>query len=237
MIVATRSLSFTRSSPTSRNPVSPSATAAATARTGISSIRPAISAGADVGAVQVGRVPGADAALPDPLDVGAHPLQHVEEARPGGADVDVVDDDLAARARCRRPRSRRRPATGRRARRARTAGSGDGRTAHDQAVGAHLDVGAGRRPASPRCGPGWRPAGGRPSRPRPTGRRGGRPTSPGRWAPAGRSRSRAGPPPRTASGGRRPPSRPSTVAPISRSGLGHPRPWAGGGWTRRRSAR
>ena len=63
-----RSLSFTRSSPASRNSVTPSANAAATARTGISSITHGIVGTLDRGAVQRG---GADAQLPDRL---AEPL-------------------------------------------------------------------------------------------------------------------------------------------------------------------
>ena len=86
-----------------------------------------------------------------------HPLQDADEADPGRAGVDALDRHRAARARCSRPRPRTRPATGRRARRRRAARSFDGRSRTTRPAALRLDgdVRAGRRPASPRCGPGW----------------------------------------------------------------------------------
>ena len=102
-MVAMRSLSLTLSSAASANVVVPSAEAAATASTGISSISDGTSAPPTSVALQRA-VPGPDGRPSwwpgrgrSTLDVGAHAPQHVEEAGPPGADVDVLDDQVAAR--------------------------------------------------------------------------------------------------------------------------------------------
>ncbi len=97
-VPARRSDSFTRSSPTSRNRVVPTAAAAATARMGTSS-REGISAASTTvpcrSAGVAGHRPGPVAGLLH-LDGGPHPAQHAEEAQALDAQVDVGHRDQAA---------------------------------------------------------------------------------------------------------------------------------------------
>ena len=111
----------------------PCAEAAATASTGTSS-RPVISAASISVACsgptgdEVGGGPVAGPRRGHLVDVRPHAGEHVEEAPAPGPDVDALAPSRRCRARRRRPPPRRRPATGHRARRARTAASADGRT-------------------------------------------------------------------------------------------------------------
>ena len=121
-----RSLSFTRSSATSRNSVTPSANAAATARAGTSSIEPLVAV--DDGA---GQRRGAHAQVPDRLaepvragldvDAGAHAAQHVDEPEPGGVQGQLLEGELGSGGDGGGDHEEHAPTTGRRARRARTA--------------------------------------------------------------------------------------------------------------------
>ena len=99
--VAMRSLSLTRSSAASRNSVTPSAHAAATASTGISSITPGISAPSTVvpcnGALRHPQLAHRLAEVfagGDDLDVGAHAHEHVDERDPRRVERDALDDEL-----------------------------------------------------------------------------------------------------------------------------------------------
>ena len=108
---------------------------------------------------------------PDPtggpvdLEVGPHPRQHVEEAGPGRSQVEALDGQVGAGHGGRGRTARTRPGRGRPARSHSWGSSMRGPQAHHGLLGVDLHVGAGLRPASPRCGPGCGPAPARRSRP------------------------------------------------------------------------
>ena len=115
-IAARRSLSLTRSSSSPRVTVRPCASAAATNSTGNSSIMLGASAGSTSIPVSAEWRTRRSATGSPPTSRGssssmlaAHLAQHVEQPGAGGVEADVLDHEVAARARSARRRRRRRP--------------------------------------------------------------------------------------------------------------------------------